>query len=129
MTFYMQERFGGWQIGNDPDKGAVEFKVFYPNNSADPSQYDSTGKIDGYGDPKIISIQVVGDFQQQLSQTDWDVIAAPQMTKRSHSKGTVWSYTTPIELTKGFYEYQYHITFTNGEKRIVSDIFRQFSNI
>ena len=117
----MQERFGAWQIGNNPDQGTVEFKVFYPNNLTDPSQYDSIGKIGGYGDPQIRSIQVIGDFQKKLSQTNWDIIAAPQMTKSSHPKGTVWSYTTPVELTKGFYEYQYHVTFTNGEQRIVSD--------
>jgi hypothetical protein len=28
--FYMANRLGAWQIGEDPDKGKVEFKLFFP---------------------------------------------------------------------------------------------------
>jgi 1,4-alpha-glucan branching enzyme len=120
MSFYMQERFGAWQVGNDQSTGKVEFKIFFPDNSADPSQYDS-GTIPGYGNPQIVSIQVIGDFQTLLGQTAWDTTSAPQMIRNSHPKGVVWSFVTSIELPAGFYEYQYFVTFVGGENRIVSD--------
>jgi 1,4-alpha-glucan branching enzyme len=121
MSFYIQERFGAWQVGNNSVKGAIEFKLFFPDNSIDPNQYDETGKPSGYGKPEITSIQVIGDFQTDLGQTAWDTSSAPNMTKSSNSKGIVWAYTTPIELPAGFYEYQYFVTFKGGTSKIVSD--------
>lgn len=121
MSFYMQERFGAWQVGSNPKKGQVEFKIFFPDNSVDPSQYDTGSKPAGYGDPQITSIQVIGDFQTALGQMAWDKTTAPQMTQNIHTKGKVWSYTTPVELPAGFYEYQYFVTFNDRKTRIVSD--------
>jgi 1,4-alpha-glucan branching enzyme len=139
MPSYMQDRFGAWQEGIDPTKGKVEFKIFFPSTTADPSQYVTTNtnytekdnqgndvtkiyvKPPKYGDPEIVSIQVIGDFQAALSQINWDTTTAPLMTKSVHPQGTVWFYTTPVELPAGFYEYQYFVTFVGGEKRIVSD--------
>jgi len=134
MSFYMQEPFGASQIGDDTEKGKVQFKIFFPDIKADPSQYITTNTTyieDGqvktfvkpptYGDPEIVSIQVIGDFQTYLKQNAWATSSAPAMTKTSHPKGIVWSYTTPMELEKGFYEYQYLVTFVGGEQRVVSD--------
>jgi hypothetical protein len=46
----MQARCGAWQVGNDIDRGRIEFRVFFP-----------TGP-----DPEIDAIRVAGDFQQAL---------------------------------------------------------------
>jgi hypothetical protein len=35
--FYMDERFGAWQVGNDPNQGAVQFKLFFPDRAKSPS--------------------------------------------------------------------------------------------
>lgn len=130
----MSERFGSWQIGNDSSGGQVQFKIFFPDIAADPSQYITTNttftennevqtfvKPPEYGDPQIDSIKVIGDFQTELGQTAWDISTAPNMTKAPHPKGAVWSYTTSVSLPEGFYEYQYFVTFDTGETRIVSD--------
>jgi glycosidase len=125
MAFYMEERFGAWQVGNDAKKGKVAFKVFFPDRNLDPTQYDPTlekvKNIKNYGDPEIVSIQVIGDFQTLLGQVAWNTASAPQMAKSSHPKGVVWSFTTPIELPAGFYEYQYFVTFIGGSQIAVSD--------
>ncbi len=134
-SLYMKERFGSWQIGTDPHKGKVEFKLFFPDISRDPSQYnlddwkykklDKNGKeIDvvepkppNYGKTNIASIQVIGDFQS----SPWDKATAPAMTKSSHAKGTLWTYRTPLDLPAGFYEYKYFVTYNDGEQRYISD--------
>ena len=118
---YMKERFGAWQVGTDATKGKVEFKLFFPDNSQDSSQYDSSGKPIDYGDPHIDSIQVIGDFQSFLGQTPWDKTTAPAMTKVSHSKGNIWTYRTSVDLPAGFYEYKYFVTYNDEEQRFVSD--------
>lgn len=146
MVRYIEERFGSWQVGNDQASGAVEFKIYFPNttkfSAADSffkANVDVNGttieglnvrydKSDQYGDPEIDSIQVVGDFQASLGNTNWDTVSAPSMTKSSYTnpdtgveEGTQWSYQTPTPLAAGFYEYQYFVTYTNGETRFVSD--------
>jgi len=139
MPSFYQERFGSWQIGTDENQGKVQFKVFFPSTSADPNQYVTTNttyteknsndqdesktyiKPQDYGDPRIATIQVVGDFQVVLGQSNWDTDTAPQLTISSHPQGWVWSFTTPVDLPTGFYEYQYFVTFDDGETRFVSD--------
>ena len=64
---------------------------------------------------------MVGDFQVVLGQSNWDTDTAPQLTISSHPQGWVWSFTTPVDLPTGFYEYQYFVTFDDGETRFVSD--------
>jgi 1,4-alpha-glucan branching enzyme len=101
----MDSRLGAWQVGDDENAGAVEFKVFFPSGP----------------DPHVASLKVTGDFQAQLGQTNWDWTTAPALTQAPHPEGTLWSYTTPVQLTAGFYEYKYVVTFDNGEVRWVSD--------
>ncbi|MBM5817585.1 MAG: hypothetical protein FJ083_13675 [Cyanobacteria bacterium K_Offshore_surface_m2_239] len=114
MPSYYQERFGAWQIGTDETQGKVEFKVFFPSTTAAPNQYRTSNttytekdsdnndviktyvKPKDYGDPGIASIQVIGDFQIKLGQSNWDTSNAPQMTKSPHPEGWVWSFTTPV---------------------------------
>jgi hypothetical protein len=49
---YTDSRLGAWQVGDDPNGGAVEFNVFFPSGA----------------DPHITSIRVPGSFQP----TRWD---------------------------------------------------------
>ncbi len=54
---YMKNKLGAWQVGDDPDKGKVAFKLFFPQGP----------------DSQIASIKVAGDFQSQLSpNANWD---------------------------------------------------------
>jgi pullulanase len=102
---YMQRRCGAWQVGTDPDRGAVEFTIFFPA---------------GF-DPHVTSIRVPGSWQSQLGSANWDWTRAPQMSRSEDPEGTFWTYTTPVELDKGFYEYKYLVSFDSGETRWVSD--------
>ena len=109
---YMSERFGAWQVGTDADRGRIEFKLFFPDRSKDPTQYaekrqDELGQdVAQFGDPQIVSIQVAGDFQAHLGQASWDFAAAPALQKEEHAKGWVWRYRTEVELPAGFYQYK-----------------------
>jgi 1,4-alpha-glucan branching enzyme len=98
---YMGFRLGAWQVGDDPDRGAVDFKIFFPSGA----------------DPRITSIKVPGSFQS----TPWDWAHAPEMSRSEIGEGTLWTYTTPTELDAGFYEYKYLVSFAGGETRWVSD--------
>ncbi len=122
---YMSEKFGAWQVGTDRQQDQVEFKIFFPDRSADPTQYQAAPQdghaAPGYGDPQIASIQVAGTFQQQLERENWDFTAAPVMTREPHPKGWVWRYRTAVPLPAGFYEYKYLVTFQDGTQRKVSD--------
>jgi 1,4-alpha-glucan branching enzyme len=119
--FYMSEQFGAWQVGEDSDQGAVEFKLFFPDRAKSPSQYEARPGHPTYGDPQITGIRVVGDFMSKLGLTDWDWANGPVMTKTSHAKGSVWTYQTPVQLPQGFYQYKYFVTFSNGDTRKVPD--------
>jgi len=122
---YMSERFGAFQIGVDEHKGAIEFKIFFPDRAVEPGQHLSQPRHDpvpNYGDPEIEKIQVVGDFQlPALGQPNWDVASAPTMTREPHPKGFVYRYRTPVELPAEFYQYKYFVTFKGGEIRWVGD--------
>jgi pullulanase len=109
---YMANRLGAWQVGDKADKGKAEFRIFFPEGR----------------DPQIHSIQVAGDFQDQLpGMNNWDFEAGPHLTKDNKPEGTFWHYQTDAELDKGFYQYKYRISFINGESRIVSDPCTRYS--
>jgi glycosidase len=123
---YMTERFGAWQVGDDPTQGEAEFKIFVPDRTKDPTQYQASRIVDGravagFGDAKIASLRVSGSFQSRLGQHDWDFDAAPLLVREEHPKGTAWRFRTGVELPAGFYEYKFLVTFENGQRRIVGD--------
>jgi pullulanase len=102
----MKERCGAWQVGDDPSKGDVEFRVFFPAGV----------------DPQITAIRVGGDFQSQLGGADWDFSSGLALARDdSDHRGIFWVGKTGHELRTGFYEYKYQVAFTNGDKRIVTD--------
>ena len=112
---YMEGKFGAWQDDDDPAGGTVTFRLFYPDNNKDPSQYSRGGS------PKVQSVKVVGDFQKLLGFPAWDDATARPMAPRDHPRGVVYEFTTPVVLPKGFYEYKYLVTFDDGTVRRVSD--------
>lgn len=127
---YMQEKFGAWQVGTDPNQGVVAFNLFFPDRTVDASQYDATRwigesenswQVPDFGDPKIDSISVVGSFQSVLGQPAWDKTTAPMLVRQPHPKGHRWTYQTPIELPADFYEYKYVVRFQNGTERTLGD--------
>lgn len=107
---YLAEKFGAWQSSGGQNKGKVRFKLFFPNIS----------------NPQIQSIQVAGDFQDQLGQAKWDFTAGPQLTHNIHAEGDIWSFETNKDLTANFYQYKYFVTFNSGEKRIITDPFTRY---
>jgi pullulanase len=99
------EQFGAVVTGR-----AVEFKLFFPDNTKDPDQY-VTG-----GPPRIARLQVAGDFQA----TPWDLATAPDLTLADDPSG--WLYTLALpELPDGYYQYKYFVTFENQTTRWCGD--------
>jgi len=104
-VLYLDERCGAWQVGEDSEQGSVRFRIFLP---AGP-------------DPQIRSIRVAGDFQASLGGKPWDFGNGIELTAGAGDpRGTFWTATTE-PLPKGFYEYKYLVTFTDGSVRYVSD--------
>ena len=105
----MYEDFGAVVTGN-----TITFRVFFPDNTIDPAQYQRGGL------PKIVTLRVAGNFQQALGGSNWDFVHAPELIKQQHLHG--WLYTLEITgLPQGFYEYKYFIGFENGTTRWCSD--------
>lgn len=92
----------------------VAFKLFFPDTAKDPSQY-----ING-GLPRITRIQVTGDFQSELGGNNWDFAQAPELEKTDHPNGLLYTYTID-QLTDGFYQYKYFITYDDGTTRWCGD--------
>ena len=104
------------QFGPRLDGKKVEFQLFLPDRTVDPSQY-SRG-----GEPHIDEVRVVGDFQSALGGTDWDHNTAPTLTESPHPNGVLYSFKTPVDLPDGFYQYKFYVTFEGGgPARYVSD--------
>ncbi len=93
----------------------VEFSLFFPDNTVDPSQYVRGGL------PKISKIVVTGDFQNQLGSQDWDFSSAPALSKSAHANGWIYRCSLPKPLKAGFYQYKYFVTFENGTTRWCTD--------
>jgi pullulanase len=103
---YMTERCGAWQIGNDPDQGELEFRIFFP----------------AAADPGVTSIRVAGDFQAELGGTNWDFPAGLSLSRDiSDPRGDFWTARTGIALPAGFYEYKYLVEFEGTAPRKVTD--------
>jgi 1,4-alpha-glucan branching enzyme len=103
------------EFGAVVDQNKVEFKLFFPGNTRDPTQYRRGGL------PRIKEIRVRGDFQSHIGGQDWDLATAPSMIKNAHNKG--WLYTCKIgqALPEGFYQYKYFVTFENETTRWCGD--------
>jgi pullulanase len=112
----MYEQLGAREL----KPGTVTFRLFFPDRSRDPWQYD------GGGMPRVQAIRVVGDFQGACGQKDWDPTTAPPMGELADAKaspavalGHVFQWETP--LPDGFYDYRYHLTFMDGSAITISD--------
>lgn len=133
--FYMTQRCGAWQVGNNATKGAVEFKIFLPDPDRCPTQFDKDALPEHrksqteYGRPRIKSIRVAGSFQKCLGQQNWDFHGGPALVEQAIAQGSMWSYRTPVELPSDFYEYKYHVTFDNGQTRVVGDPCTRYGGI
>lgn len=101
----MGQRMGAWQVSGDQDGGAVEFKLFFPKSP----------------DPQIDSIRVAGDFLSVLGTANWDFPNGPELTAADTDEGTIWSFRTPVDLPRGFYQYKYLVRFKRGGEAIVTD--------
>lgn len=105
----MYEAFGAVVEGS-----RVEFRLFFPDNAVDPSQY-----VRG-GPPQIREIRVRGNFQSALGGADWDFSTAPVMSREPHPSGWLWR--AEIDgLPEGYYQYKYFVTFENETSRWCSD--------
>ena len=102
-------------FGASVDQNEVTFKLFLPDNAVDPKQYSRGGT------PKIEEIRVRGDFQNQLGGVDWELDSAPRLKREEHPNGWMWSCTLDGELSEGFYQYKYFVSFKNGTQRWVTD--------
>jgi pullulanase len=113
----MYEKFGAREL----KRGEVTFRLFFPDRARDPSQYD------GGGLPEVAAIRVVGSFQKAAGQAaDWDPASAPPMKERktkpddgalAHGR----LFEQKRKVPDGFYDYLYHLTFTDGTTRWISD--------
>jgi 1,4-alpha-glucan branching enzyme len=130
---YMDHRCGAWQVGSNATSGAIEFRIFFPDRN-NASQIDLTNpaavlRPTTYGDPRVKSIQVAGDFQHVLGQTDWDFNNAPYLAQTADPLGEMWTYTTPVDLPSNFYQYKYYVTFQDGTWRKVGDPCARYGGI
>lgn len=105
----MYEDFGAGVVGS-----SVTFKLFFPDNTIDPSQFQRGGL------PKINRLRVAGNFQSQLGGIDWDYSNAPVLERMPHLHGWLYLYEIP-NIPDGFYEYKYFVEFENGTTRWCSD--------
>lgn len=71
----MYEQFGAVVDGQD-----VEFRLFFPDNARDPTQYVRGGL------PRIREIRVRGNFQGRIGGQDWELASAPLMTRIAHPR-------------------------------------------
>jgi pullulanase len=102
------ETFGAAEVGNS---GAVEFRVFIPDATLDPSQYVAGGT------PRIARIRAVGTFQP----TPWESSSGLVLERqRFQNRGYLYSARTQ-PLATGFYEYKYDVEFENAAARRVGD--------
>ena len=113
----MYEKFGAREM----KRGEITFRLFFPDRGRDPDQYD------GGGLPGLAAIRVIGNFQKACGQAaDWDPGSAPPMKERKQkpddgalAHGRLFEQKRKVR--NGFYDYLYHLTFTDGTTRAISD--------
>jgi 1,4-alpha-glucan branching enzyme len=107
----MYENFGAIVDGN-----TVELRLFFPDASRDPNQYDPSHA----GLPQIRSVRVPGEHQALVGDQPWDLGAAPAMVREDHPSGML--YRLELEnVPDGFYQYKYFVDFENGTSRWCGD--------
>jgi pullulanase len=107
----MYEDFGARVTGT-----SVQFRLFFPDRAADPTQY-----LAGVpGDPRITRLQVAGDFQSEMGGSDWNLASAPDLVRTAHPNGWLWTFQVD-GLPEGFYQYKYVAAFQNGDVRWCGD--------
>jgi pullulanase len=106
----MYEKFGAVVQGS-----RVEFKLFLPDNTRDPSQY-----VRG-GSPRIRQIHVRGDFQSAAGSRNWQFDDRFKMQRVEHPNGWLYQLAMTQDLAEGYYQYKYFVEFENGTQRWVSD--------
>lgn len=113
------------EFGAVVDEKKVEFRLFFPDNTLDPTQY-----VNG-GPPRIKEIRVRGNFQSKIGGKDWDCDSAPVMEKNKYPEdnpiGWLYTYKIDKDLPDGFYKYKYYPTFENGTARWCSDPCTKYS--
>jgi glycosidase len=114
----MYETFGSREVDNTR---RANFRVFIPDATMDPSQYQR-GRL-----PAIQTVQAIGDFQSALGGQDWTVDPAftlqpSQFVDPADNQPKGWLYElTTAALPEGFYQYKYFVTFASGQTRYVCD--------
>jgi glycosidase len=106
----MYEQFGAVVQGP-----RVEFKLFLPDNTRDPTQY-----VRG-GSPRIKRIHVRGDFQGVAGSQNWHLDNNFEMKKTEHPNGWLFSLAVDRDLPEDYYQYKYFVEFENETTRWVSD--------
>jgi pullulanase/glycogen debranching enzyme len=96
--------------------GEYGFQLFVPDNTIDPKQYSQGGPC------RIVSVGVVGDFQQAAGlAANWDSGAPLMMSRLTNEHGFLFKAALPAGVPDGYYQYKYLVTFENGTVRWVGD--------
>jgi pullulanase len=107
----MYENFGAVVDGH-----TVELRLFFPDASRDPTQYDPRHA----GLPQIRSLRVPGEHQALVGDNPWDLDTAPAMLREDHPNGMLYRLRLE-DVPDGFYQYKYFVSFENGTSRWCGD--------
>src|SRR5512144_416158 len=107
----MYEDFGAFVDGH-----TVELRLFFPDATRDPSQYDP----DRAGLPQIRSVRAPGEHQTLTGDVAWDLDKAPTLVREDHPSGMLYRLRLD-DVPDGFYQYKYFVTFENGTSRWSGD--------
>jgi pullulanase len=114
----MYQDFGAREID---DTKCARFRLFVPDNTLDPNQYER-GRL-----PGIARVHAIGDFQALFSEPIWTPVPRFELARSAFSdpedgktKGWLYELTTD-PLKDGFYQYKFHVQYTSGAPRIICD--------
>jgi pullulanase len=110
---YMSERCGAWQVGDDPDAGGIEFRVFFPAGV----------------DPHVTAIRAAGDFQAASGGANWDFDGGLPLVRETDPRGDFWVARTADAVPAAFYEYKYVVEFDAASPRFVTDPCARYSGL
>src|SRR5215208_3361389 len=118
MWIIMYQDFGAREL--DETK-RIRFRLFIPDNALNKNQYQF-GHL-----PPIAQLHVIGDFQAHFGKPNWSPdplfeLGKSQFTDPDDGLTKGWLYelkTGPVP--DGFYEYKFHVTYTDGATRVICD--------